>query len=315
MLPPEIWILILRHATDIPGAFDTSYICAWDVPLRERPISAVGGPATPQHRLLLLPTKLALLRVCKFWNRIATPYLYEFVSVRNLRQVENFLHAMGRDWAKRVRHYIRRLDITMDWGTPADSPTLARKLPNLFLLFPNIEVFNVAGPFRTTDWLVPLSRYHTHALRSVCIESYQCAALGNAALLAEFLRLAPCLQILRLAMTLMHLEDHAHDHDLPPKEYTLHHPSIHTLHVHPQIFQPRCNIRWILPRCLDIGFLRDLRHDLNWTIEAPLATTRLFEDWRTRERAVWQLPDPETVICHNLTLTSTLACTEERRAV
>jgi hypothetical protein len=77
-LPPEIWRFILRYATEIPGLLDTSPL----PPLcdNDRAWSYEG-----YVRLNDLATKSALTLVCAQWYGIAIEFLFEYISIDQLR--------------------------------------------------------------------------------------------------------------------------------------------------------------------------------------------------------------------------------------
>ncbi|KAF8313867.1 hypothetical protein DL93DRAFT_2228321 [Clavulina sp. PMI_390] len=85
-LPAELWVQILRTATDIPDAFDTAYQSPID---RHWPISDYHR--TDSFRTIHTPRfaiKRILVKVCRTWNSIATRFLYEMISLRTEKDIK-----------------------------------------------------------------------------------------------------------------------------------------------------------------------------------------------------------------------------------
>jgi hypothetical protein len=73
-LPPELWLKIFRHATDVPGAFDTSLL----------PPTSTQARAWTIHPSTFYPSisnKTMLALVCKEWRTVSMELLYESICI------------------------------------------------------------------------------------------------------------------------------------------------------------------------------------------------------------------------------------------
>lgn len=110
-LPIEILIIILRQATEVPRAHDTSYHDPLETLHLVHPLRP-AGPYTRDHSKTM-EVKLTLTRVCRLWNRISTPYLYETIVIftpRRLSLISRSLTASTQTW-RELGSYLRRFDI------------------------------------------------------------------------------------------------------------------------------------------------------------------------------------------------------------
>ena len=146
--PPEIWITILRRATLVPFALSTDL----------RDDFAYPPPPTKQNiqqdLLLSLQNKNNLTKVCKLWNTLATPYLYECAAVptfqsfallgrtlvlsrvHNDQRLAYFKEPLGR--------LVKRMDLMMVKTSPHDyneATTYACGWISSRNLLPNIKIF------------------------------------------------------------------------------------------------------------------------------------------------------------------------------
>ncbi|KAI0061994.1 hypothetical protein BV25DRAFT_1825856 [Artomyces pyxidatus] len=138
-LPPEIWLRILEAATHVPGLLDVDVEDPFDSP---HPSGGTLLDTRDEMKALRasLVTKRHVVRVCKQWNTLATPLLYESIFVgRNSPNVlpgtlcsprEGVAHSPG--W------YTRRLDLSGH----ASASTLAL-LPEIIAHLPQLRIFRV----------------------------------------------------------------------------------------------------------------------------------------------------------------------------
>lgn len=115
-LPPELWYEILRVATAVPGVLEPEIYDPSD-----RPIEVC---VAKQQKLLRqsLVTKRYVVRVCKQWHELATPLLYEALTV-GLSRAMSSLCATLMDSNRRGDHtsndyrplgwHTKRLDIAI----------------------------------------------------------------------------------------------------------------------------------------------------------------------------------------------------------
>lgn len=107
-LPTELWGEIVRQATLVPGAFDTSHTPGVDSPR----IDGVD-PFYEQHQQSLA-TKLHTSLVSRTWQQISLPFLFETVIIRDLVTLpyKNFLRLFDPDDGRLSPcRYILRLEV------------------------------------------------------------------------------------------------------------------------------------------------------------------------------------------------------------
>ncbi|TFY53633.1 hypothetical protein EVG20_g10025 [Dentipellis fragilis] len=136
--PPEIWLSIFEQATFVPHAFDTGPSDPFDVP--GTPIAI--DPSTQVMLQSVLPTKWSLTLVCRYWNDLATPLLYQAVVIRD----DHSLQSLRDTLTKRNKRMspagsptdglrVRRLDF-FQW-----SPSSADILVDVFQHLPDLEIY------------------------------------------------------------------------------------------------------------------------------------------------------------------------------
>jgi hypothetical protein len=82
-LPNELWIITIRYATLAPGLLDVSL---------PDPLSLETDPESLCTETL--PTKLSLALVCRRFNQISLPYLYEYTSIRSSMRLRSLTCAL-----------------------------------------------------------------------------------------------------------------------------------------------------------------------------------------------------------------------------
>lgn len=152
-LPPEVWLLIMQLATEVPYAFLPRIESPFDLPCR------------PTHKQMgvelsrSLITKRHIVLVCKAWNEFATPLLYSAILLRSSRGVSAVWQTL-RDSAQsnaRVRFgdYVKRIDLSM-----RDSRTYhvwdeqlaeREKITDILRWLPNLIIFTMHTRVRGGD--------------------------------------------------------------------------------------------------------------------------------------------------------------------
>lgn len=105
-MPPELWIKVIRAATNLPEAFDTTYN---DV---LAPTGAAPALHSPEMLVMMrasLTTKLAISLVCKTWKIICIEFLYEFVLVSHAIHLPLLVDIFSRP-NPGASKWVRRLD-------------------------------------------------------------------------------------------------------------------------------------------------------------------------------------------------------------
>ncbi|KLO19689.1 hypothetical protein SCHPADRAFT_935178 [Schizopora paradoxa] len=139
VLPPEIWLRILRWATLVPNALDT------DAP------DPFAYPPVPSSELMQeeirrsLRTKRSLVLVCKLWHELSIAFLYEVIYVGLMKTLSRLEYALmwgveKEDTAKAlVKRWTKRLDIAIrDLRTHDIKPFQVARFFGSFA--PNLEI-------------------------------------------------------------------------------------------------------------------------------------------------------------------------------
>jgi hypothetical protein len=92
-LPPELWALILRLSTFVPGVFDPSYL----PPLSDEPRSW----PTIRASIDMLTTKTSLSLVCKAWNTLTIPILFEHIILSRHASIESLADILSHSTSQR----------------------------------------------------------------------------------------------------------------------------------------------------------------------------------------------------------------------
>ncbi|KAF8639386.1 hypothetical protein AX17_001542 [Amanita inopinata Kibby_2008] len=138
VLPPEIWLLILRFAISYSTDYNPINFPA-DTDACDEPISFITFPHSHSHLELRLryyyasmQEKLALTMVCKHWYKIAQELLYEFIWLNRASQATALATTLLRQRDPRIPvelrsthkgHLIKRMHIetpTMERCSPSD---------------------------------------------------------------------------------------------------------------------------------------------------------------------------------------------------
>ncbi|KAA1477696.1 hypothetical protein DENSPDRAFT_844879 [Dentipellis sp. KUC8613] len=144
--PPEVWLSIFEQATFVSHAFDTDTSDPFDVP--GTPIFL--DPLTQNMLRTALITKQSLALVCRSWHALATPLLYQAVSVTNDRSLLSLRETLvGRDTrlapagSLAVAVRVRRLDL-FRWSPSLET---AEIFIDVLRRLPDLEVFCASTRF------------------------------------------------------------------------------------------------------------------------------------------------------------------------
>ncbi|TFY56243.1 hypothetical protein EVG20_g9003 [Dentipellis fragilis] len=164
--PPEVWLSIFKQATFVPHAFDTD---------ASDPFHVLGTPITfdPSTQVILqsaLATKWSLVLVCKSWNDLATPLLYQAVAVRSDRGLQSLRDTLTKrtqrisptgSFTSALR--VQRLDL-FRWSPSPNTTTDI--LIDVFQHLPDLEIFCAS------------TRFHDSREIQSCVQAFiaNCAA-------------------------------------------------------------------------------------------------------------------------------------------
>ncbi|KAF6764626.1 hypothetical protein DFP72DRAFT_1162598, partial [Ephemerocybe angulata] len=146
-IPPEIWIEILRQATDVPDSLEHPQLL---VDPKHSYMFRLSGPATRRHKAALI-TKRYIVLVCREWYAIGMPFLYEHISItrpRHVHQLAETLMTRGEVGAPLAFGcFVKRLDMTamaldpVDWSDEGCGTSLRQVLD----LTPNLVTLNISS--------------------------------------------------------------------------------------------------------------------------------------------------------------------------
>jgi hypothetical protein len=111
-LPSELWTLTLGLCTFVPGVFDTSYL----PPLSDEPRSW----STIRASIDMLKTKTSLALVCRAWNTLMTPFLFEHIILFLPTRIEPLADLLSRKHGSGARgpsgagYYVKRIDLRFE---------------------------------------------------------------------------------------------------------------------------------------------------------------------------------------------------------
>ncbi|EPQ50932.1 hypothetical protein GLOTRDRAFT_133670 [Gloeophyllum trabeum ATCC 11539] len=142
-LPPELWLRILELATDIvPGAVETETLDPF------QPSAPLPMFEDQAALLRSLAIKRSLVRVCRQWRALATPFLYRIVIAKG--QQLSLLHRTliapdapdHADRARSLRKYVLRLFYFLN---QLDHDYDSTNLAAVILALPNLISFTLRG--------------------------------------------------------------------------------------------------------------------------------------------------------------------------
>lgn len=136
LLPDEIWICIFRWATLVDGMFD----------IEQDPFIYPGLPSQDEIQKKILAsysTKRRMCMVCRTWDNLATPFLYECVVIPRMSNFQRLRSTLAPEnpaaWAK--ASFTRRLDFRLRTEGSVSNETIKDVLSMLV----NLEIFVLRG--------------------------------------------------------------------------------------------------------------------------------------------------------------------------
>ncbi|KAF9230519.1 hypothetical protein BU15DRAFT_83527 [Melanogaster broomeanus] len=148
VLPVELWLEILHHATFVPGTLEP------DIYHQTGTLGAYFNYRYYSVMLDALRTKCSLTLVCKRWRNLCTPLLYQSILIRDTRCLEVLAVTLARSRgqcsvsddtsARPLGSFTTRLDLAQTLWREDDSDLLRRIMGGL----PNLSVFSVSA----TGW-------------------------------------------------------------------------------------------------------------------------------------------------------------------
>ncbi|KAG1722333.1 uncharacterized protein EDB91DRAFT_1154804 [Suillus paluster] len=145
-LPPELWEIIFDHATYVPSIF---------IPEIYEHSGSLGSHFNRDHHPLIrqaLVTKRYLVRVCKKWWHLATPFLYRSIFIGRGRCLLSLASALALSACgkgvllgeRSLGSYTERLDIAMRDKSQAHGDADLDLLAEVILCLPNLAIVSVA---------------------------------------------------------------------------------------------------------------------------------------------------------------------------
>ena len=139
-LPTELWKEVICHAASIEHEFET---CGFD-----------GKNYTFEHSALYkaewyrtFQTRLSLVLVCKFWNNLASQYLYRSILISHAHSAREFVRLVLQLANNGMAKYVQRVSVYPFNGSDAPQPFH----PNAMARFPNLRVVEI----RNYDMFIP----------------------------------------------------------------------------------------------------------------------------------------------------------------
>ncbi|THV01382.1 hypothetical protein K435DRAFT_963512 [Dendrothele bispora CBS 962.96] len=142
-LPPEIWIVILNFVVEVPEVFD-------EAPgLFRFPGETTGGlPKFKKRYRTALILKRRLLLVCKAWRDLATPFLYEHLTLEHCRNIPLLLQTLlnsrrrclNLEEEKPLGWWTKRLDVYLREDHSSNSVDVTRSIGDILYYLPNLAI-------------------------------------------------------------------------------------------------------------------------------------------------------------------------------
>lgn len=135
-LPPELWIRILQFAATIQGELCTESQNPFEDNAVSIPLPHILSPYSARDAFLeTQATRASLVRVCKAWHAIATPYLYTSICVQSSDVLPSLANALIQHGRRVLRLDIMLADAVNHHPLP---------LFDIFARLPQLEILNVA---------------------------------------------------------------------------------------------------------------------------------------------------------------------------
>ncbi|TFK65694.1 hypothetical protein BDN72DRAFT_962322 [Pluteus cervinus] len=137
-LPAEIWISIIRMATEVP------YFLFDD--LMEMPSFERHRPFETKYLQDSLTTKLSIVLVCKAWFAWGLPYLYEGITLKTFSSLDTLVRVLSEteesDDIKPLGHFVKRLDTLPSLRSPhVLTAEIWETIGKVIQRLPNLQVF------------------------------------------------------------------------------------------------------------------------------------------------------------------------------
>ncbi|KAG1778375.1 hypothetical protein EV702DRAFT_1096125 [Suillus placidus] len=144
-LPPELWEIIFDHATYVPDIF---------IPEIYEHSGTLGFLFNRDHHPLIrrsLVTRRYLVRVCKKWWHLATPFLYRSIFIGRGRCLSSLVSALAFSargkgvvlGERPLGSFTERLDIAMRDQSQAHGDTDLELLAEVIRCLPNLAIVSV----------------------------------------------------------------------------------------------------------------------------------------------------------------------------
>ncbi|KAJ3510648.1 hypothetical protein NMY22_g15913 [Coprinellus aureogranulatus] len=150
-IPSEVWLQIFRFATEDSGSSPERIQLGPNT-------SCIGWKESAGYRSSL-KTKSALVKTCRLWNAIATPLLYEHISVGSDHQYQRVLAGFKNDdHGFHLKNLVHRLDIVCEEEKKAMKMAieLCNLFPKLTTLVTSLKLRPEDDPKPLFDALSPL---------------------------------------------------------------------------------------------------------------------------------------------------------------
>ncbi|KAI0311506.1 hypothetical protein OF83DRAFT_1177505 [Amylostereum chailletii] len=165
-LPPELWLIIFKMATDVPGILDPDITDPFDEP------EPAGLPAGDSYFVGLrhqtrsvrasVRVKSTISRVCQQWHALVIPILYQTLYISRNRHVTSLdqiiwwsIHKLGRSYGT----YTRRLDIALPREKVFRDSLITIHLIDLIRNLPKLEINTVFLNSRAGTRIPPVIAY------------------------------------------------------------------------------------------------------------------------------------------------------------
>ncbi|VDB95139.1 unnamed protein product [Peniophora sp. CBMAI 1063] len=160
LLPPELWIRILQFATTVSGQMQVDAQKPLDDGAVALALPHILSPQSARAEFLATQTtRAAIVRVCRIWNTIATPYLYAAICVPSSSALPPLAEALTRHGK-----LVRRLDLFLaDDECHEISP-----LEKIFSHMSQLEILHIAT---RADAKILIPHRAMCALRETCAPS------------------------------------------------------------------------------------------------------------------------------------------------
>jgi hypothetical protein len=252
-LPVELWTMIIHHATDVPGALNTSPL----PPVDDAPRS---WTVQSESRDFISSRKGMLMCVSRRWRELSIPAVYEYIRAgRPVEQLPSLLRTLrkrvdisphesspGKDNTGLFGSYAKRIDIIFSPTRKANTAaTMGANLAALASLCPNLRVLSIRQLTHSRDAPPDLLKMFLNCVHLRHIEIH----LGGLGIVVPRTEYIQEVEVLILDAILL---IHDSETETLPKL-----PKLHTLHVYTETDSASLEYidRWEMPelRRLTLG--------------------------------------------------------------